>query len=941
MYLLKKFKHLDNNYMLVELNDKVKNNFLSSFLIGIDNKFLKLDTGDLNESTDYYKNKLNDKVMEKFDGKKFNKLNKKHLTYLADLCKMNLVIFDLDKLDLKFSTDLNKKNKTVYLFKHGKKEYLLMKQNMRGMVSKLPVGIYEQFGGNNTPLAKKQKVSHDDDFNRIEQINLVRLADTIYELNQIDIDNEINNLIDIINNDIDILDKLNEIHNPTVIPSSPRGSNNNKKYNILNNKTDNYDNITKDQEIYLNRYIQYYQNHINTKVFNNQQNGDKFQELIEYNKKNCFKLSNDDKNCVINGQRGGTNRYTPPYNDYEKSDYAHDFSSPRGDISLHRKFMSNYIGKRKKFGNGTSTYDKILNDYNKLNQISESKYDPLYNEEKIMKDLNLPNLRNTNTLQEDDYSNSNSTSKGKIYSVKITSLEEYKKIKHLPINQKIAAIFNNGYTKNEFTDLINKCKKIYGLIKENKCDYLQFDQGDTKKILLETPISPNSTIGLTRLHNLPTLIDGAGSSKIDTIIDNKYNNKNYTAIYNSIFHDQNNSLPLTFSKVDYNKVGNSSDGFIMNLNNDEKIITNGFTVDNLKEVMCHIDKNNNLNEPNEILNLVNTINSDDNDSKLQILRKLKFIGDRGQIVSAIKDNENNFTSRTLLGSGDRIFIAYALIQKQPIIFTNHGITRLYLPDILPDENYINQIKKELINTINIPDITKYDLSIEGYANKIFKAFLTKEWENIKIGVEFELTNQSNEIIITSEEKIDIILSSIIEHISYNKQDNNSYEYFKEEIMNVNTRALHDKLNNNNNNNNIKDVILDIIQQTTNIKKNSKKMFEKINNLFRVTANKMCFGRGVTPELSYNLVKYETIKESILTGENKDNINDGLLKLINKNIQELKNFKQEKKSLIIKINAYKKVTLDLLKKRSKPTIDATRIMNEIILMDYIKTQPENK
>ena len=119
------------------------------------------------------------------------------------------------------------------------------------------------------------------------------------------------------------------------------------------------------------------------------------------------------------------------------------------------------------------------------------------------------------------------------------------------------------------------------------------------------------------------------------------------------------------------------------------------------------------------------------------------------------------------------------------------------------------------------------------------------------------------------------------------------------------------------------------------------MFEKINNLFRVTANKMCFGRGVTPELSYNLVKYETIKESILTGENKDNINDDLLKLINKNIQELKNFKQEKKSLIIKINAYKKVTLDLLKKRSKPTIDATRIMNEIILMDYIKTQPENK
>ena len=184
MYSLKKFKHLDNNYMLVQLDDKVKNNFLSSFLIGIDNKFLKLDTADLNESTDYYKNKLNDKVVKKFDGKKFNKLNKKHLTYLADLCKMNLVIFDLDKLDLKFSTDLNKKNKTVYLFKHGKKEYLLMKQNMRGMVSKLPVGIYEQFGGMEGKRERgPQQVSQNGNLKRIKTVCecFDKLQDIIYD----------------------------------------------------------------------------------------------------------------------------------------------------------------------------------------------------------------------------------------------------------------------------------------------------------------------------------------------------------------------------------------------------------------------------------------------------------------------------------------------------------------------------------------------------------------------------------------------------------------------------------------------------------------------------------------------------------------------------------------------------------------------------------------
>ena len=147
MYSLKKFKHLENNYMLVELDDKVKNNFLSSFLIGIDRSFLRLSISDLNEATDYYKNKLNDKLVEKFNGKKFNKLTKNHLEYLGEICKMNIVIFDLNKLQLKFNTDLSKYNKTIYLFKHGRKEYLLMKQNLRGMVSKLPVSIFEQFGG--------------------------------------------------------------------------------------------------------------------------------------------------------------------------------------------------------------------------------------------------------------------------------------------------------------------------------------------------------------------------------------------------------------------------------------------------------------------------------------------------------------------------------------------------------------------------------------------------------------------------------------------------------------------------------------------------------------------------------------------------------------------------------------------------------------------------
>ena len=52
-----------------------------------------LDIKDLNESTKYYRDKLNEKVVKKFNGKKFNKLNTKHLEYLSDSLMISLTIF--------------------------------------------------------------------------------------------------------------------------------------------------------------------------------------------------------------------------------------------------------------------------------------------------------------------------------------------------------------------------------------------------------------------------------------------------------------------------------------------------------------------------------------------------------------------------------------------------------------------------------------------------------------------------------------------------------------------------------------------------------------------------------------------------------------------------------------------------------------------------------
>ena len=938
MYTFKKFKHLDNNYMLVELNDKVKNNFLSSFLIGIDNKFLKLDTGDLNESTDYYKNKLNDKVMEKFDGKKFNKLNKKHLTYLADLCKMNLVIFDLNKLNLKFSTELNKKNKTVYLFKHGKKEYLLMKQNMRGMVSKLPVGIYEQFGGgpssvippqqksqlqtNSTlkpsfkPLSIVKTTPDADDINLIEQINLVRLADTIYELNQIEIENKINFIVSLIYEYIsdEILDKKDN------------------EYIILKGLEDYITNLN------IKELVNYNQEEISSKIETIMKNINDNEGNLSQQPISPQPISQ--QSILVTGgenkieQEGGINskQDVPPYNRYEKSDYVHDFDQLRGNKRLHDLFKNTNKKVKKSLNGGmkrrreetiNSTYNTILNEMNDNNE-------EVLNEDNIVRSLDLP-LLSQETVDPEPYNN------GKMYSTKITSLGAYEDIKYLSINEKIDVIFNNGNTNGKFTDLINKCKEIYRLIKENKCDYLQFDQGDTKKLLLETPISPDSTIGLTRLRNLPTLIDGAGSSKIDTIIENKNNTNNtnaeyWTKIYNSIFHGNNHSQ-LTFGSVDYNRDGNSSNGFKIN----NILINNGFTVDNLKEVMCDITGVINLQEDNDIYKLVNTVDDD----KLQILRKLKFIGDRGQIVSAMKDNYQNFTSRTLLGSGDRIFIAYTLEQKEPIIFSNQGITRLYVPNILPNDiSKIEEIKDTLFRTYNITDNITYiqnnnQENIKKYADAIFEAFLEKEFKEIQKNI----TLPTIEITITNEEIKELILSTFINFI---EDQDIQFKLLKDEILNLDIKDVvsfsikENDFNNGSIKNNNDTTINTIIQAIINKIKPGrpvKKLYKKIKELLSTYIRKIASQRDTSKpssEEEYVAYKIQRIDDTNIISK-YENINQNLIINIKNNIKSLFDFKKKAAESIEKIKSYKEAVKNALGE------NAVIIMNETKLLEYIKNQ----
>ena len=67
----------------------------------LDSKYLKLDEPDMNKTSNYYKDKLNDKIMLRYN-KNFSKANTSHLDYLSDICRVNLVIYDMAKNKQKY-----------------------------------------------------------------------------------------------------------------------------------------------------------------------------------------------------------------------------------------------------------------------------------------------------------------------------------------------------------------------------------------------------------------------------------------------------------------------------------------------------------------------------------------------------------------------------------------------------------------------------------------------------------------------------------------------------------------------------------------------------------------------------------------------------------------------------------------------------------------------
>ncbi len=222
----------NNNYRLLQVNKSVKNKFLTNFLIGLDSKYLKLDEPDMNKTSNYYKDKLNDKIMLQYN-KNFSKANTSHLDYLSDICRVNLVIYDMTKNKQKY-TNNNGSNKTLYMLKNGTTEFLLLKENKNFMRALLPMSLADKLSGlsleggfvplppSNVEQSVKPSVSNTSNNNSIindnESVqqqksinynNFIALIDdyTYESINK----NNINNFVEIIDEEIKRIKKIEEL----------------------------------------------------------------------------------------------------------------------------------------------------------------------------------------------------------------------------------------------------------------------------------------------------------------------------------------------------------------------------------------------------------------------------------------------------------------------------------------------------------------------------------------------------------------------------------------------------------------------------------------------------------------------------------------------------------------------------------------------------------
>lgn len=118
-----KLLNFNNDFDLIKLNNNISNKFFSLILIGIDSNYLDLNDIDINKTTEYYFNKVNNLTLSKFN-EGFNKTNIYHLELLTNILKINLVIFDKNKNKIINELDNGYKN-ALYIINDNTEQFLL------------------------------------------------------------------------------------------------------------------------------------------------------------------------------------------------------------------------------------------------------------------------------------------------------------------------------------------------------------------------------------------------------------------------------------------------------------------------------------------------------------------------------------------------------------------------------------------------------------------------------------------------------------------------------------------------------------------------------------------------------------------------------------------------------------------------------------------------
>lgn len=133
---------VSDKYKILYLKEGVKNKFLTLLLIGLDDQYMNTDLETLNNSSNYYKKNLNQKIKSAF-GENFSVKSNGHLDALSEMCGVNFIIKNLTSNENKYASKIY--GKTLYFVNKGNEYGLVLKSNKKSLKAELTDGTLSAF----------------------------------------------------------------------------------------------------------------------------------------------------------------------------------------------------------------------------------------------------------------------------------------------------------------------------------------------------------------------------------------------------------------------------------------------------------------------------------------------------------------------------------------------------------------------------------------------------------------------------------------------------------------------------------------------------------------------------------------------------------------------------------------------------------------------------